>query len=504
MHIGYDTKKGIEYGKICCSHWIDGKDKKTYINLGRVIDKEKHIFKNRQRGLFQYVPESNEFIPLDESEYSSPSSGTEHALILNFGDAWFLDQYMRKSGLDECISKIHCSHPDTVKALIQFYILNDMGLCHAADWYEHSYTSLLYPQASLSGQRVSEQLAQIGSEESYRNFFSAYIQLLKLEGEDVSNILIDSTGLPNSIHFPLTGLSNHNGKVSNEVRLIYVTQEQTGIPVFLRYVQGTIPDVSTVSATISELAENGVNVNEVLLDAGYYSEKNIQILYRAKVRFVCRMKQNLSLYKKLASEYKDRLEQRRNMVKFGKRIVFIEKRPVMLAPGCPGFAYICLDLSRKAAETEKLLDRLDPKEDVSDNLYDSLESEGIFVLASSSDLPAERILPVYYTRQQIEQTFDICKNYTDLLPLRIESEENFRGHLLLTFIAACIVKRIQRTLLKSEKKTSSRLNPISLFQNLAYQHCSVYKDKIVIHEADSKANKGYKIFEITPPAEVKI
>lgn len=504
MHIGYDMKKGVEYGKICCSHWIDGKDKKTYVNLGRVIDKEKLIFKNRQRGLFQFIPENNEYISLDESEYSLPAASSRHSLILNFGDSWFLDQYIRQTGLFECIEKIHCSHVDTVLALVQYYILNNLGLCHACDWYEHSYASLLYPQANMSSQRISEQLAQIGSEESYRSFFASYIDLLKKECVDIQNILIDSTGLPNSIHFPLTGLSNHNGKISNEVRLIYVTQEQSGIPVYLRYVQGTVPDVSTVSATILELAENGIPVDEALLDAGYYSEKNIQTLYKANIRFVCRMKQNLSLYKALAAEYKAQLESQENMVKFGKRVVFIKKKPVQLAPNCPGFAYICLDLARKSIETEKLLDRLDPKENVSSELFESLESEGIFVLASSVNLPVEQILPVYYTRQQVEQTFDICKNYTDLLPLRIESEETFRGHLLLTFIGACIVRRIQNTLLQSEKKSSGRLNPTSLFQNLGYQHCSVYKDKIVIHEADSKANRGYKIFKINYPAEIKI
>lgn len=34
------------------------------------------------------------------------------------------------------------------------------------------------------------------------------------------------------------------------------------------------------------------------------------------------------------------------MVKFGKRVVFIKKKAVQLAPDCPGFAYICLDLAR--------------------------------------------------------------------------------------------------------------------------------------------------------------
>lgn len=504
MHIGYDTKKGIEYGKLCCSHWVNGKDKKTYINLGRVIDKEKHIFKNRQRGLFQYIPEKDEYILLDEREYASLPAKPASALILNFGDAWFLHRYLRESGFSKCIEAVHCSDRDTVFALVQFYILNHLSLCHVSDWYEHSYASILYPQARLTSQRISEQLAEIGSEESYRSFFSSYIDFMKRSGEDVHNILIDSTGLPNSIHFPLTGLSNHNGKISNEVRLIYVTQKKTGIPVFLRYVQGTVPDILTVSQTVSELRENGIQISQVLLDAGYYSEKNIKLLYKAKIHFVCRMKQNLTLYKRLASEYRNTLECPQNMVKFGKRIVYIQKQKVQLAAGCEGYAYICLDLARKAIETAKKLDHLDPKEDVSDELFEALASEGIFVLASSSDLSVEEILPVYYTRQQIEQTFDLCKNYTDLLPLRIQSEQNLRGHLLLTFIAACIVRRIQNTLLSNEKKRSGRLTPVSLFQNLGYQHCSVYKDKIIVHEADSKANKGYEIFGIEVPKELKI
>ena len=47
----------------------------------------------------------------------------------------------------------------------------------------------------------------------------------------------------------------------------------------------------------------------------------------------------------------------------------------------------------------------------------------------------DKILPTYYTRQQIEQIFDISKNYADRLPLRVQNEDTFRGHLLLTFIS---------------------------------------------------------------------
>ncbi|WP_290458518.1 hypothetical protein, partial [Ileibacterium valens] len=105
---------------------------------------------------------------------------------------------------------------------------------------------------------------------------------------------------------------------------------------------------------------------------------------------------------------------------------------------------------------------------------------------------------------QVEQTFDIGKNYTGLLPVRIQSEECLKGHLLITFIASMIVKRIQLELLNHENKRTKKLNPISLFQNLGYQRCSVFEDKIIIHEADSKANQGYKLFKIKVPEELNL
>ena len=352
MYISYDRKNGVEYGKICCSHWIDGKDRKTYINLGRVINKDEHIFKNRKKGLFRYDPENDLYISLDEDSFSSAPSSESRQLILNFGDVWFLSQYLRSTGLSDCLESV-CGNRDTVFSLVMFYILNSLALVHAQDWYEHSYASHLFPEAEMASQRISEQLAQIGSEESYRNFFSSYISWMKANSEEIDNVLVDSTGLPNNIHFPLTAVSNHNGKISNEIRLIYVTQEETGIPVYLRYVSGAIPDVMTVPATIKELKEMSVDVKEALLDAGYYSEKNIQKLYKENIRFVCRMKENLRLYKELVSAHRSDFENQDHLVKFGKRLVFIKKESVNLASGCPSFACICLDTERRASESEK-------------------------------------------------------------------------------------------------------------------------------------------------------
>ncbi len=501
MYIAYDIKNGTEYAKLCQSHWINGKDVKTYINLGRVIDKEKHIYKNRKRGLFSFDPETEEYAPLDENTFLLPASETIHpSRILNFGDVFFIDSLIRQEGLDRAIKAVHVSDPDTLYALIGFYILSDLGLPHAEDWYRNSYASLLYPDAEMGSQRLSEQLVQISSEDSWRAFFKEYFAYLERVPGNYKDILIDSTGLPNSAHMPLTAISTHNGKISNEIRLIFVTEQETGLPVYMRYVSGAIRDVSTISVTIKELKAQGIEPETVLMDAGYYSDPNIRLLHKARIHFICRLKENLKLFKELVSAHKNDLESKENLVKFGRRLVFIQREKVPLVSGVSGYAYVCMDVDRRADEIRRMLDHLDPKAELEEDTYEALESGGVFILISTEKIERERILPMYYTRQAIEQTFDI----SSLLPLRIQSEENLRGHLLITFIAIVIVKRIQYRLIHEQGRRDKNLNPISLLQNLGYQHCSVYENKIIVQKANAKANQGYRVFGMESPESISV
>lgn len=56
----------------------------------------------------------------------------------------------------------------------------------------------------------------IGDEYSQREFFGKYLSLLGAKEKELGNILIDNTGLPNSVHFPLAAICNHNGEISSE------------------------------------------------------------------------------------------------------------------------------------------------------------------------------------------------------------------------------------------------------------------------------------------------
>lgn len=494
MFIAYDIKDESEYAKICITKRDGLRVYKEYINLGKVLDKEQGIYKSRERGIFTYSLESNSY-GTPPPEFAPPSAKKKEPKYLDFGDTFFLDAYIKNTGLNKSIDAIEYGNHDTLNAMISYYVLCSMSNCYAQDWWEGNYARILYPSANLTSQRISDFLSSIGNENVQRKFFDEYFKLLDKISSKSKNILIDSTGLPNSIHFPLTAINVHNGEINKEVRLIYVVQQNTGLPIYFRYCPGNVIDASTLVRCLEELKEQGINTKFAILDAGYYTDKNIDELYEHKISFVTRLKGNRLLYKDLVSQHLEILENKENLICYNGRYVYLKCVPCQLGEH-NAYAYIGLDIERKSSESHKTFQRAIDRKMSPAQVYDAIHKQGIFILISSRRIASNKILPLYYTRQQIEQIFDIGKNYADMLPLRVQNEETFRGHLLLTFIATIVMKKIQDAL----KLTS--MTPMFLFLNLRNQKCKVYDDKVISQEATKKANDCYKLFGIKCPVNI--
>lgn len=164
--------------------------------------------------------------------------------------------------------------------------------------------------------------------------------------------------------------------------------------------------------------------------------------------------------------------------------------------GNKGYAYIGLDLMCKDDEDRKLVRRAKEQKISTDELYSQMSHHGVFVILSSRKIAVDKILPTDYTRQQLEQIFDIGKNYADMFPLRVQNEDTFRGHILLTFISCVILKMIQDKLIKT------KYNPKSMFMNLRNQKCKVYDKTILPTEPTKKMNDCYRLFKIKCPVEI--
>lgn len=482
--------------------------RKTIISrqyLGRVLDMEAGIYRNKERGVFTFDPKTGEY-GVPPEDYVPPDIVDRRkklpSISVDFGDAFFMDTFLHASGMMDVVDQIEYGNPDTLHAMVIFYTLSGLARVDAITWYDGSFTRLLYPKANLTSQRISSFLASIGTPEKQMAFHKAYINFIFNNYNDDKNILIDSSGLPNSIHFPLTQKNVHNGKVSNEIRLIFVVQKSTGLPLYYRTVPGNIVDKTTLSRMISHLQALGIDIDSCIMDAGYESGTNIDLFYdennKCKIGFITRVGSNNSEFQTMVCEELPDIRSRDNFVQYEDRYLFIKKKPILVGSkkDKPAWLFLGLDWNRFTDENYKLFKRAKKKSLSLDDVYEAIENGGLFGILSGREYECEEILPAYYQRQAAEQIFDFAKNYTNLLPLRVRTEKTFNGHLLLSYIATCTIKMIHLRLKEVNLFLGSRLGC------LRNQKCIVYPDRVVTDTPQREANDTYKTFKIKCPETI--
>ncbi|MDR1617344.1 MAG: transposase [Syntrophomonadaceae bacterium] len=347
-HIHVSSKKGTSYAEVYTPQRKDGRKINDPVYLGKVVDLEKGIFYSRKRGYFRYTVDGG----FEDSDFNKAKSGPpppEENLILDFGPAYLLWQTLQKMELIDILRRLCPKRTDSLLALLFYRIQERGGYSMASEWLEGSYAKVLFSNAQLTSQRVSGLLKELGNEAVFRRFFTAYLRA-EIPKDRKVGILVDSTGLPNSIDTYLTAVNNHNGVISEETRLLLVVDKQGGKPLFFRYNPGNVPDVSTLQTTILELQAMHVDIGMAVLDAGYYSDKNVEAMCDAGIPFLTKLAPNRKLYKQLLEEHQSKALDAVSVVKYGGRLVGIVRVTVPLPRGKEGHAYVAVDHDRRHQE----------------------------------------------------------------------------------------------------------------------------------------------------------
>lgn len=498
MELSYQKKGDNTYAKVPGkSYRKDGKVCKTgVIYLGRVIDKEHNVFYTRERGIYTYDPKTSQYGKADETFISEPAKDGRRKLrvMLDFGDAFFVDALLRQMHYDEVLASVSYRNKDTLFAMVQYYVLCNTANDHARIWYDGSFAKMLYPKANLTSQRITDFLTSLGDPAKLDAFFDAHVEWIRKYISDDPAILVDSTGLPNDIHFPLAAISNHNGEISRETRMTTLVQRDSGYPLLFRVNPGNIVDMSTITRTMNELYIRGMSADFAIMDAGFYTNDNVEALYEANIDFLTRLPAKYSLYQNLVQNHASDLKRPENLVQYKNRYVYIKRVDVRIGhKRHEAYAYIGYDIERGTDENYKALKRARRKNSSPDQVHASLQGTGMFVIISTLAFESDGILPAYYTRQLVEQYFDISKGSSNLMPLRVHSAETLRGHLMLSMIAATVNVYIQN---KTNRIYDSR---DELFMTLRNQKCSLHQSKITTSEPQREANEFYKTFDIMCP-----
>lgn len=454
-----------EYAYELTSYWDkkikQSRHKSKY--LGVVIDKEKKVFRKTLKEKL-----------------------LKEELILDFGDTFLLHQFLEKEGFTKVLEDTFGDKTNMLFNLVCYKLCHPSAMRLAETWQNGNVIRHLC-KAELKSQRISELMVEIGEEDNYRLFFENYLSFIDYSPD---GLLLDVTAMPNQIHMPFTQWGYHDEDIDKQVNLMLVVDKASSMPLFFRYLPGSVPDVSSLKPTIKELKKFGIKKTYCIFDAGFYSEGNIRAMQEKGIPFMVRMPSNRVLYKELIKESSD-LESMKHAVIYGERGLFVEKHKISLF-GKETFAYVVLDPERKGRETRKLILRLSEDDEITEDREFILKKRGIMVLASSIDLPKEDVVSFYYSRQAAEQLFRFSKDDLELLPLRVHKEESMRGYLLLIFITLSAFLLLKKKLGKKVTVEEALL----VLRNLKVR---VFEDEMLIPEMTKKQRELFERFEIIVP-----
>ncbi len=461
-----------EYAYEIVSYW-DKKKQKPFQKtkyLGIVVDKKKKIYERKIRK----KPEN---------------------LILDFGDTYVLHKFLEDSKIEKLLSKSFAEYKEFLFALLSYRICHGSAMRFAQSWFEGNYARILYKNASVSSQRISDFLEYLGDEKLQREFFSEYISSFC---NAKNGIIIDGTSLPNQIHMPLTAWGLSGEEIDKQIRFLLMVDKESTNPLFFRALPGNILDVSTISNTLDELKKYGVNESFVYLDAGFFSEENIQEFYEKHIQFITRLPSLRILYKQLIAEELHNIESVSHAVRYGERGLFVKQKEIDLF-GHKAYAHIVLDPERKGRETKKFLRNIinEKQQNNEKELAYTLKTRGIMILISSFPLDKKEVVPTYYIRQTAEMLFGFSKDDLNILPLRVHNERTLRGFLFLQFLALV-------TFIMLKKKIGHKHTVEEIMLTMRNLKCKVYDTEIIPQEMTKQQKQIADIFNILMPKNLGI
>lgn len=210
-----------------------------------------------------------------------------------YGAIYLLDVIGNDLGIVADLKKCFPQDYQKIMSIAYYLILEENN---ALSRFEKWHTLHKHPyNKNIPSQRSSDLFVAI-SEEAKENFF-------KLQGKrrtekeywayDITSISSYSE-LLRSVQYG----KNKEDDCLPQLNLAMVFGEKSGLPFYYRHFAGNIPDSKTVKNLLAELSILGFDKVKLVMDRGFYSEANVNALYKDNLKFLMAAKTSLSFVRK--------------------------------------------------------------------------------------------------------------------------------------------------------------------------------------------------------------
>ncbi len=409
-----------------------------------------------------------------------PCTQTRH---LYYGATWLLDRISETISLTRDLEACFPRDYKQILSIAYYLILeNNNPLYRFEKWgmiHQHPYGK------DITSPRSSELFASITDE--------AVAQFFRLQGKrriEQEYWAYDSTSI-SSYSDALKQIQYGNNKEHDrleQLNLLLVFGEKSGLPFYYRKLAGNIPDVKTVKTLLTDLDILGIGKIKLVMDHGFFSEANINGLYKEHLKFIVGVRISLTFVRQQLDLVYDSIRQFQNydqaLDTYGFTVLtdwqYTEDRPNK-GGVIKGTRRIYLHLYYnidKGAEDERNFDimiakcynelisgqnnekheknyqkffiiKRTPKRGFqvtvrTDAISEAKRYFGFFALITNEKMDAFTALMLYRMKDVIEKAFGNIKERLNLRRLLVSSERNLDGKLFVEFVALILISYINR------------------------------------------------------------
>lgn len=269
---------------------------------------------------------------------------------------------------------------------------------------------------------LSQVLHQIGQNRTSQQKIYSYLATMSEQLiYDLSFIESHSTNITfNENAYVSDGVYHHHHHIA-----LFCSRD-TGLPVMIRSIPGSINDVKTLQLSLKEIDMDG---KILLLDRGFISENNYEDLLSREIQFIMPLKRDRIHYKK-------RIHLNGNFM-FQSRLIHCGKRKI---GDYTLYQYEDEDL---ALDEKKTLYVKFKNGDISrSELNERLKKAGIVLFLTTVDIHEQDVYELYKSRDMVEKHFDTFKNELRADKVYLRTNEALFGHIFTSFLCLFVYQKI--------------------------------------------------------------
>lgn len=528
-----DSRSGITYAYESVSYW----------------DKDKQQSRAKRKLIGRVDPVTGEIVPTDgrgrkKVEEAHPARpGPVPAIQTTrsfYGATYLLDAIGEMLGLTQDLRQCFPNRYRQILSIAYYLILEDNNPLYRFErWsclHKHPYDQV------ISSQRSSELFASISEEDKFK-FFRLQGRR-RLEKEYWAYDITTFSSYSESLRQVQYGWNKEHDRLP-QFNLALVFGEESHLPFYYRKLAGNIPDSKTLKPLLADLETLGYTKVKLVMDRGFYSEDNINALYKEHLKFLISVRMSLSFvrqeldliyedfrsfehYSEDYELYSQSVQTHWQYTQFHpyKNETASEKRRIYLH-----FYYNPEQATEKEKSFDKMLMNLrrelesgqrNPENEAKYKKYFEIKSTpkrgtrvivkddairkakryfGFFALMTNEKMDAIVALEIYRNKDLVEKAFGNLKERLNLRRTLVSSEQSLEGKLFVQFVALIYLSYIKKQM--QEKGLFAQYTLQGLLDKLDVIECFESPGyELRVGEMLEKQKELYQCLGVEPPTSL--